>query len=218
MSPLLLPSHVASCREIDALLPLAPAIEQIAYKTAASLAVTLDLVRPHLLTALDEGDALRPGVLADYWQRIHAMGQCVLLASDPAARPWLNELARQFSWKNWTPTFTLLRERTTWLAACAARSAVAFGEPVIEAYLDALQRATHPFKIFDVLFGLSAIALADPRLAPAIAAEPRRSRRFVTVFASFAGYAERMFEDALSLIEDRAKWAARNAPEIEALG
>ena len=70
--------------------------------------------------------------------------------------PWLNVMASQFSWTMWTPTFPLLRERTAWLAACAARPALAFGEPVIGRYLAALSKAEHPMKAFDALFGLVA--------------------------------------------------------------
>jgi hypothetical protein len=37
-------------------------------------------------------------------------------------------MADQFVWEQWTPTFALVRERTIWLAARAARLAAAFGE------------------------------------------------------------------------------------------
>ena len=82
-------------------------------------------------------------------------------------------MASQLSWTMWTPTFPLLRERTVWLAACAARSAVAFGEPVIGQYLATLSKAEHPMKAFDALFGLVAIALDRKALARSILSEIR---------------------------------------------
>jgi hypothetical protein len=71
-------------------------------------------------------------------------------------------MANSFVWENWTPSFVLLRERTFWLAAIAVRSAAAFGESVVEGYLRRLSQAKHPMMVFDALFGLTAIALANP--------------------------------------------------------
>src|SRR5260370_30473945 len=71
-------------------------------------------------------------------------------------------MANRLAWKERTPSFVLLRERTFWLAAIAARSAAAFGEPVVEGYLRRLSQAKHPMMVFDALFGLTAIALANP--------------------------------------------------------
>src|SRR6202043_1893948 len=96
------------------------------------------------------------------WQLAQAVGQLTLLASSNEARPWLASMAKSFVWENWTPSFVLLRERTFWLAAIAARSAAAFGESVVEGYLRRLSQAKHPMMTFDALFGLTAIALANP--------------------------------------------------------
>jgi hypothetical protein len=107
-----------------------------------------------------------PGIGASnmhtYWQLVHALGQLTLVASSNEARPWLASMANSFVWDNWTPSFVLLRERTFWLAAIAARSAAAFGESVVEDYLRRLSQAKHPMMVFDALFGLTAIALANP--------------------------------------------------------
>jgi hypothetical protein len=73
----------------------------------------------------------------------------------------------------WTPILLLLRERTVWLAVCAPRSAVAFGEPVIGQYLATLSKAQHPMKVFDALLGLVAIALDRKALARTILSEIR---------------------------------------------
>lgn len=213
--PLLGPAEVPSRREFAALLPWTSALEQVAYKTAASIAVTLDLLRPYILASLRAGEPVRPELLQQYWQRMHAAAQFFLLASDPAAAPWLGEMAGQFDWINWTPTFTLLRERTAWLAACAARSAAAFGEPVVERYLSRLGTVPHPFKVFDAVFGLTSIALGNPDLSWPIAGELRLLRRLADASASPV---DRIYDDALDLIEGTANWAERDAWEIEALG
>jgi hypothetical protein len=58
--------------------------------------------------------------IAQYWMAMHAMGNTILLSSAPEANPWLSDMAKRIQWVSWTPTFPLLRERTLWLAACAA--------------------------------------------------------------------------------------------------
>ena len=217
--PLLGPAEVPSRREFAALVPWAPALEQVAYKTAASIAVTLDFLRPYILSDLHAGVRVPPRLLRQYGQRMHAAAQFTLLASDTAAGPWLGEMARQFNWVNWTPTFTLLRERTTWLAACAARSAAAFGEPVVSGYLARLEAATHPFKAFDALFGLAAIALGNPGLASSITAEVRLLQRLHDGGTRPPSpYIRLAYADALALIEEEADWTRGDAEEIEALG
>lgn len=67
-----------------------------------------------------------------YSAELSCTGQLALVASSNEARPWLADMANSFVWENWTPSFVLLRERTFWLAAIAARSAAAFGESVVE--------------------------------------------------------------------------------------
>lgn len=217
--PLLGPAEVSSRRQFAALLPWTPALEQVAYKTAASIAVTLDLLRPYIVAGLRSGEPVRPELLRQYWQRMHAAAQFFLLASDTAAATWLGEMAEQFDWVNWTPTFTLLRERTTWLAACAARSASAFGEPVVQRYLSRLGAVGHPFKVFDALFGLTAVALGNPDLSRSIAGELRLLRRLVDAADGASSSSVRqIYDDALDVIEGRADWAEGGAEEIDALG
>jgi len=217
--PLLGPAEVPSRREFAALLPWTPALEQVAYKMAASIAATLDILRPYILAGLRADEPVRPELLRQYWQRMHAAAQFFLLAADPGASPWLGEMAGQFDWINWTPTFTLLRERTTWLAACAARSAAAFGEPVIQRYLSHLGTVSHPFKVFDALFGLTAIALGNPDLSRSIAAELRLLRRLADTAGGVSkSPVQAIYNDALDLIEGTAEWAAGDAWEIGVLG
>lgn len=217
--PLLGPAEVPSRRQFTALLPWAPALEQVAYKTAASIAVTLDLLRPYVVPADGAGSRVEVRLLRQYWQRMHAAAQFFLLASDTAAGPWLGEMALQFDWVNWTPSFTLLRERTVWLAACAARSAAAFGEPVVHRYLEKLAAERHPFKVFDALFGLTAIALGTPSLAPSIGAEIRMLHRLAGAGGRQPSlHVLQAYADALELIEETAEWMSVNTGEIEALG
>ena len=150
-----------------AIRPWIPAVEQLSYRIGTVAAGLLDIMRPHVL----EGPRSDHRFLETYWAAMGVMGNAILLTTDAEARPWLTEMAEQFVWNNWTPTFPFLRERTIWLAAIAARSAAAFGSAMIERYFDALARASEPIKAFDALFGLSAIALSDFSVAPAVLKE-----------------------------------------------
>lgn len=215
VGPLLGPAEAPSRRAFAALLPWAPIIEPVAYKAAASIAISLDLMRPHLAPFLDGAAAARTDLPGEYWQRLHAMAQFNLLAADAAAAPWLGEMADQFAWSNWTPSFALLRERTSWLAAIAAHAAAAFGERVVSKYVAVIEGAGHPFKTFDALFGLAAIALAHPRAAPGIAAEVRRLRAVIGLRNEASNATLLLsFDDALAVIEGRAPWASADAADV----
>src|SRR5260370_27122219 len=98
------------------------------------------------------------------------MAHLVFHASEPGAGSWLGEMARQFHWNSWTPSFPFLRERTMWLATCAARSAIAFGTSVLDRYVGVLAAAAHATKVFDAPFGLTALALRYRAQAPHIVA------------------------------------------------
>jgi hypothetical protein len=63
--------------------------------------------------------------------------------------------------------------RTDAVAGGAARSAIAFGIDVVEKYLRVVSHATHPVRVFDALYGLSAIALEDADAAKSVLAELR---------------------------------------------
>lgn len=173
ISALFGPNELLTREEFTFLYGLSPMLEQLAYGSAAAIAASLDLARPHLLAVFHGHAPYREATVSWYWRRIHAMAHLTLLASDQQARPWLADMASGFVWDNWTPTFPLLRERTVWLAACAARSAVAFGEPVVEKYLRSLAKARHPLKALDALFGLTAIGLSCPAATVEILAEIR---------------------------------------------
>jgi hypothetical protein len=176
-------------------------LEQLAYKSGTRLSILLDLLRSEIRRNLAEGENVGPQ-LYTYWSALHVMANLIMLASDAQSRAWLNDMASQLSWTMWTPTFPLLRERTVWLAACAARSAVAFGEPVIGQYLATLSKAEHPMKAFDALFGLVAIALDRKDSAAAILSEIRSLKQaFVhDRHASHADYFRMECDDAMRTI------------------
>jgi hypothetical protein len=168
------PSPIQSRSNFLEILEWAPLLEQLAYKSAMQVLQIMDVLRSVVRIELSGGGG--SASLQLYWQLIHALGQLTLVASSDEARPWLSHMANSFVWEKWTPSFVLLRERTFWLAAIAARSAAAFGESVVEGYLKGLARAKHPMMVFDALFGLSAIALGNPSSKAAILAELRKLR------------------------------------------
>ena len=195
-----------------------PLLEQLAYKSSTRILNLLDALRPEIiehLTADAEGTELR---LSAYWAALHDAAHLILLASEPEAQPWLSDMASQFRWTTWTPTFSLLRERTVWLAACAARSAVAFGEPVIDQYLTTLSEAEHPMKAFDALFGLAAIALGRKIAAASILVEVRSLKealggRQVEHADSF----RMVYDDAIRVISEAASGEQADDAEMRNL-
>jgi hypothetical protein len=155
------------------------------------------------LRNIDRSSPVRNTGLIEYWNVLHGMGHTVLLAFTPGSRPWLVDMAGSFVWVNWTLSFALLRERTLWLAALAARAAVAFGEPVIEKYLSALSFATHPMKSFDAIFGLIAIALDQSHIANELIAELIKQRG-ILARRNFphAAYTNLMLETAIRTLRE----------------
>ena len=171
LEPLFQPSPVQSRSNFNAIFKWAPLLEQMAYKAAMRVLHVIDTLRTVVRLELSGAPGIGATSLQTYWQLIHALAQLTLLASSNEARPWLADMANSFVWESWTPSFGLLRERTFWLSAIAARSAAAFGDPVVEGYLRRLSQAKHPMMVFDALFGLTAIALASPSSKAAILAE-----------------------------------------------
>ena len=193
---------IPSREEYAALRRWSPLLEQLAYKSGTRLSILLDFLRPEIRRNLAEGENASPQLLFLYWSALHVMANLILLASEAKSRPWLNDIAGQLSWTIWTPSFPLLRERTVWLAACAGRSAVAFGEPAIGQYLATLSKAEHPMKAFDALFGLAAIALDRSDSAAAILSEIRSLKQaFVHgPDVSGANYFRMEYDDAMRTI------------------
>jgi len=165
------PSPIQSRSNFNEIFKWAPLLEQIAYKAAMRILQILDTLRSVVRLELSGAPGIGATSLHTYWQLVHALGQLTLVASNNEARPWLADMANSFIWERWTPSFVLLRERTFWLAAIAARSAAAFGDAVVEGYLRRLSQAEHPMMVFDALFGLTAIALANPSSKASILTE-----------------------------------------------
>lgn len=202
LTPLFDGDQIPNREQVGILSRRAPAIERVAFRFCALTVILLDRLRPALVAGLNEPDGPPEERLIEYWNLAHTMGHLSLLASARDAHPWLTGLANSFEWLNWTPTFPLLRERTLWLSAVAARCAIAFGEGTIDKYLATFSRADHPLKSFDALFGLLAIALDQEPIAAHVVAEIQRIRRASHRRAPFDALVETMTATALNVLRD----------------
>jgi len=216
MEPLVRGWGLPSREQFGRLVEWSPVLEPLAYRCATRIGSLVDTIRYDIVESkvkdLKESEAR----LAQYWVAMHAMANTILLSSAPEANPWLSDMAKRIQWILWTPTFPLLRERTLWLAACAARSAIAFGHGVVEKYLRLVSHATHPVRVFDALYGLSAIALEDVDAARTVLAELRSinsalKRRTLEhlplIEAAFSGAIETISEPDFEL--DDSDWQIR---------
>jgi len=217
LTPLFDGDRIPHREQVAVLSKWAPAIERVAYRFCTLTAELLDRLRPPLVVGLSEPGGVPGKRLVEYWNFAHTMGHLNLVALPRDARSWLTGLANSFEWVNWTPTFTLLRERTLWLSGVAARCAVAFGESTIDKYLAKFSLAEHPLKSFDALFGLLAIALDRESSAAHIVAEIERIRRRASQRgAAFDALADTMTDTALSVLRDPAT-ARRQFDQIGSL-
>lgn len=216
LAPLL---KTPSRHQFRTLFDSAPLLEHLAYSAATRIASLLDVLRPDVIADVSAGTpARRKLAIKSYWSSMHTMANMYLLASDPEAGAWLTDMAKQLAWKVWTPSFPLVRERTVWMAACAARSVIAFGEGVVENYLTALSTAEHSMKAFDALYGLTAIALAIPHSARPLEKELRSLRAILDRReVQDRSYFELAYEDAITLIAG-SFGSQDSPPEYAALG
>jgi hypothetical protein len=205
LEPLFEPSLVQSRASFHEIFEWAPLLEQLSYKAAMRVVNVLDTLRSVVRHELSGTPGTNAMSLRVYWQLVHALGQLILLASNRDSRPWLADMANSFVWETWTPSFVLLRERTFWLAAIAAKSASAFGESVVENYLRRLAKAEHPMMVFDALFGLTAIALANPSSKASILTELKQLR----------GARALDRDQTLYLISQQSSIRILSAPEVE---
>ena len=188
-------SHIAE------LISWAPVIEVMAYQYFTNAGILLDEIRRPIL-ADGFSPAERDSRLIGYWSVLHTMGHLLTVASSVGARPWLAKMAMSFKWRTWSPTFTLSRERTLWLMAAAVKSAVAFGEAVVEKYLTKLSTSDHPVKSFDALVGLVAIGLDQPNSAGHILTELQVAGTHTLRSEAGAAYVELMLKAAIETLRD----------------
>jgi hypothetical protein len=89
--------------------------------------------------------------------------------------------------------------------AAAAKSALAFGETVLDRYLNKLSRSDHPIKSFDALLGLVAIGLDRPDISRAIVTEIEAVGALRVEDRSQPGFVELMWNCAIeTLLEPQA--------------
>jgi hypothetical protein len=209
------PGSLPSRSDFDAIFQWGPLIEAPAYRFVARATSTLDGWRHSALSEAARGGSESGSVISFYYPLNHTMAHLTLLCSERSAGPWLVEMARSFEWRTWTPSFPLVRERTVWLTAAAAKSAAAFGPDVVDRYLRVVTDSRHAYKAFDALFGLASIALAhDHVLAPitkaVIAAQDTSLDRITTG----AEQSLLMFRAAIAALR---RWADERQPDPDAL-
>lgn len=213
LNPLFRAGRMPSREEFSAVNVHAPLLEQVAFKYAIRGLTLLDAIRPGLQSQLRNTALSENPRLHLYWSCAHSVAYLLMIAASPKARPWLAKMAGEFVWGTWTPSFPLLRERTVWLAAAAARAAIAFGPSVVEPYFSVLASAESQVKVFDALFGLVAIALDEPPARSAIQREI--ARRAATLGPMKTGndtHLMAIYSAALAVLDD----AERDAPTQEA--
>lgn len=132
----------------------APLVAADAYRQTALLQSIFDLGRAELLASP------RPGDLLAYWTRVHQLGHLTLLAAAAEPHDWLADLASSFSWRVWTPSFPLVRERISRLAVRGAWAAARFGASTLDRYAGNLD-APQLLRVFDAAIALVAIGSAS---------------------------------------------------------
>lgn len=157
--------------EWSALSPWSALLEGPAYRAGLRLSTAVgDLDR-----ALRASRRPPSAILLLYWDGVELLRRMSGFACRVQARTRLSEMAGRFDWSKMSPTWPMLRHRSLGLAASAARAAAAFGPDAAPHYFRRLE-ASRGSRLarFDALFGLSAIALAEPQAAPAILRDLKR--------------------------------------------
>ncbi|MFS2151343.1 hypothetical protein [Rhizobium sp. Rhizsp42] len=201
VSPVYQSTRGLSPARFSKLMSYAPLIEKIAYKHVTMISMLLDRARPNIIDSLSKGGYQTREIVA-YWQAVRIMGVLTLLASEPGAGVWLAEMSKEFRWTTWTPSFWLVRERSSGLALAAGHSAEAFGPSALDAYGEMLGAADHPMRAFDALFGICAIGRGSTELAASAIAtiEQQRKRHFVTI-RDHAEYFSALHGGALEMLQ-----------------
>ncbi|MDP3749496.1 MAG: hypothetical protein Q8Q88_20875 [Phenylobacterium sp.] len=190
-------------RHMAELLRWAPLLERAAYRFGARCIAGLQEMRRGLQTQTGAAPPTGQGSFPAYWRLALANSHLGLLATTDGARPWLVGMADSFAWIDWTPSLTLVQERSLWFGAVAARNVATFGDAVLEKYLRALALATQPIKVFDATFGLLAIALDDPRAVPALrSALAGQAQAFLRQGGPYGALRASVVEAALTCLAD----------------
>ena len=197
----LVPGSLPTRATFEAVYRWGPLLETPAYRFVARASSTLDAWRDAARRDAAAGVVAQQSVIAYYAALSHSMAHLCLLTSEVGAGPWLADMAQSFEWIRWTPSFPLVRERTVWLAAAAAKSAAAFGPDVVDRYLRVVVDSRHAYKMFDALFGLAAIALAHDQalepIAKGVAAAQEACTDRITAGAELAPWMFRSFQGLL---------------------
>jgi len=129
-----------------------------AYKWVTLASMLLDYRRTLFKRMVRTREPGHNVVSKDYANLIAAMGALTGIACAGPDNDWLTEMALNFPWTTWSPSFVLLRERSVFSALQGATAASAFGERMSDFYLQRLTDASSPLLIFDAVVGLVALA------------------------------------------------------------
>jgi hypothetical protein len=142
----------------------APLLAMHAYRQSVTIQSIFDLERGRARSAATVDE------LRGYRERVHLLGHLTLLATSAEPAGWLAEMSRAFTWRVWTPSFPLVRERIQRLAVRGGWAAARFGAGVIEPYFARLATG-QPMHAFDAALGIVAIASTRSDLRAQIAEE-----------------------------------------------
>ncbi|WP_204117346.1 hypothetical protein [Paraburkholderia sp. C35] len=129
-----------------------------AYTWVTLAGMLLDSKRESLKKQIKAGGIRQRFVIKEYASLVHSMGAFMCLACAGSDNRWLEVMAEQVPWGNWTPSLVLSRERSLLSTLQGATVASAFGVVAIDRYLDRLVSVGTPFGVFDCVIGLVSLA------------------------------------------------------------
>lgn len=206
LRPLFEPARMPTRQEFTDAANWAPLLTAVSYRLATRSIGVVEALRDDALRSTPSADDPAAEALVCYHSVLLSSAHLLLLASPPGGRPWFADMAKTFTWMNWTPTISLVRERTLWLTAAAVRSTAAFGPEVIALYDDALARAVHPVTAFDALLGLVSIACSYERSFDEIARRIEAAHALILVRDDpYLLFTDRAFRSARIALQSKRK-------------
>lgn len=166
VSAILQPGRLPARDTLVAIQALVPLMAERAYQAGTRATMLVDALRSSIADKRNSESSRN--ALRLYWIATMLAGQMFLLASEKRSRNWLLDMSATLEWRRWTPSLSLVRARSAWLCAVAARGAAAFGSAIVDQYAEKLGSATTSMEAFDAVFGLTAIGVAEPSQASAI--------------------------------------------------